>query len=939
MDPLSVTAGIIAVLQISSNVVKYLADVRGAPESRKRLMVEISLTRGILGSVQLLTQGVTQDLLKEPLQECIKTLKYLENKLAPSDKRRIKFEQALRWPFDKSEIDETFRTLERQKSLFELALQNDQRALLHAIEKQQDETKSKVEAVSIGVAELQEGHRDQKRRHDEKKRQDILDWLSPLSFDTKQNDVYSQRQERTGIWLLEHPNFVPWINGNYGTLWCPGIAGAGKTVLSAIIVHYLLSRFQSSEIGIAWIYFDYRERDQQKIASLVACLVQQLARRRTLLSDELEDLYTEHSRTQNPVSLNDYSRLLHLETQRSAKTFLVIDALDECTEEGGTRRNLVAELQRLSSNVQVLFTSRPLPRIGELLDNPQQLEIRASKEDVRIYVETQLWAEDQLRDNLERDATLLEAIIHSVVDKTQGMFLLARLYLTALAQYDNPKRLRDALDRLPEEYSEVYGQVMRRIREQAPARKHRSLQVLSCLAYARAPLTATALQHALAVEQGDSDITEHALTNLNTLLSACLGLVVIDTESQEIRFVHYTTQEYFNNNRAQVLPDGPRSIALTCLNYLSLDELSQGSCKTKTEFVTRKMRYPFLVYAAKYWGHHARGEIEKVLQDQIITFLNHDGRRLCAHQCWNKDYVDSALNVAAALGLAHIVELLITQGASVSWCNEKNRQALHRAAEEGDYDDVVHVLLDHGAHVDAQRQAGWRPLHEAAKFGNDKVIRVLLERGAEILTHNHNAAPPFHEAVTYARHTSMMILLDGGADVKGLRPSPSYISPLHQTACWGRDETMRLLLKNGADIHQRDEEGRTALHRAAEHGQLTTTKTLIDENSDISAKDKWGKTPLAWAANRRHADVTRLLLETATQRLGIHAALTPLHHAAEHGEVQAVRVLLEQGAELFWKDELNRNPLRLAQQNGHTEIAELLVEHATRQLETVLECF
>lgn len=127
MDPLSVTAGIIAVLQISSNVVKYLADVRDAPDSRKRLMVEISLTRGILSSVQLLTEGATQDLLKEPLQECIKTLQQLQNKLAPSGKRRARLEQALRWPFNKGEVDETLRTLERQKSLFELALQNDQR--------------------------------------------------------------------------------------------------------------------------------------------------------------------------------------------------------------------------------------------------------------------------------------------------------------------------------------------------------------------------------------------------------------------------------------------------------------------------------------------------------------------------------------------------------------------------------------------------------------------------------------------------------------------------------------------------------------------------------------------------------------------------------------------------------------------------------------------
>jgi hypothetical protein len=78
--------------------------------------------------------------------------------------------------------------------------------------------------------------------------QDIMDWLSPINFSAKQNDIFSKRHEGTAQWLLEHDVFKAWVNGTQKVLWCPGIriiscpkfqgftdfvtAGSGKTVLA-----------------------------------------------------------------------------------------------------------------------------------------------------------------------------------------------------------------------------------------------------------------------------------------------------------------------------------------------------------------------------------------------------------------------------------------------------------------------------------------------------------------------------------------------------------------------------------------------------------------------------------------------------------------------------------------------------------------------------------
>ena len=57
--------------------------------------------------------------------------------------------------------------------------------------------------------------------------------------------------------------------------------------------------------------------------------------------------------------------------------------------------------------------------------------------------------------------------------------------------------------------------------------------------------------------------------------------------------------------------------------------------------------------------------------------------------------------------------------------------ALHWAVEVGDT-EVVRILLEHGAYVDAQTTEGQTALHEAARAGDTEVVRILLEHRANI---------------------------------------------------------------------------------------------------------------------------------------------------------------------------------------------------------------
>jgi hypothetical protein len=134
-DPLGVAASIITVIQLASVVTKYIKDAHGGSDERLRLRDEIRNTVCVL---EMLQDRAEETDLKEswakslkpirspngPLAQFSKTLELLIIKLAP--KSRLKqISQTVKWPLDKGEVVSLLHSLERQKAMFNLALQSD----------------------------------------------------------------------------------------------------------------------------------------------------------------------------------------------------------------------------------------------------------------------------------------------------------------------------------------------------------------------------------------------------------------------------------------------------------------------------------------------------------------------------------------------------------------------------------------------------------------------------------------------------------------------------------------------------------------------------------------------------------------------------------------------------------------------------------------------
>ena len=151
--------------------------------------------------------------------------------------------------------------------MFTLALQHDNLGLSRSIQEELFRAQDGIHTVNKALEEvkLQQTDRDV---------QDVLDWLSPLKFWAKQIDVFEKRHPETGTWLLQHDTFKHWLSGTRKRIFCPGIPGAGKTVLASVIVDHLGMTFRNDNVGIAYVYCSYNDSNQTAI-NLVGSLLHQ----------------------------------------------------------------------------------------------------------------------------------------------------------------------------------------------------------------------------------------------------------------------------------------------------------------------------------------------------------------------------------------------------------------------------------------------------------------------------------------------------------------------------------------------------------------------------------------------------------------------------------------------------------------------------------------
>ena len=180
---------------------------------------------------------------------------------------------------------------------------------------------------------------------------------------------------------------------------------------------------------------------------------------------------------------------------------------------------------------------------------------------------------------------------------------------------------------------------------------------------------------------------------------------------------------------------------------------------------------------------------------------------------------------------------------------------------------------------------------------------------------------------------------------------------LYQAALTGHADIVRELLAAGADATTKlSHDLATPLHIAAYLGHRAATKVLLeharkatDQTGIINAATKDGATPLFFAAEQCHHEIVAELINAGANpkaSVGNHKPngnLTPLHIAAEKGNLEFIKALLDSEFKNFPIDtrcSQNATPLHWAPQSEHTDVVSYLLKLRSRQLsQPVQGCF
>lgn len=151
-------------------------------------------------------------------------------------------------------------------------------------------------------------------------------------------------------------------------------------------------------------------------------MLQQIARRRSNISDNIRNLYESYKRQDKLPSWREYSSLLKTEVQIFSKVFIVVDALDEFCETNNSRHVFLNELQKLLPPARLLFTSRPnIADIPLYFKNYSTLEVLARDEDIKKYIDERISQNRRLKHFVQADCTLRDTIIETVLSNVKGM--------------------------------------------------------------------------------------------------------------------------------------------------------------------------------------------------------------------------------------------------------------------------------------------------------------------------------------------------------------------------------------------------------------------------------------------------------------------------------------------------------------------------------------
>uniref|UniRef100_A0A3P8N5Z8 SOCS box domain-containing protein n=1 Tax=Astatotilapia calliptera TaxID=8154 RepID=A0A3P8N5Z8_ASTCA len=272
---------------------------------------------------------------------------------------------------------------------------------------------------------------------------------------------------------------------------------------------------------------------------------------------------------------------------------------------------------------------------------------------------------------------------------------------------------------------------------------------------------------------------------------------------------------------------------------------------------------------------------------------------------------DTALTLAAEAGQVENIKLLLKHGASPHNNNSRNESPLLIAVRQRSYDMVLSLIMG-GAFVEQVCLTKWRAIHEAAKEGCAAIMMLLLRHGAKITSRDGHG-----------------------------------VTPLGIAAEHGNSEVLDILIHHGGDVNAQASNGDTVLYDATGSGNLDCVKLLLEHGANPNVASYACQLPIHRAAYEGYILILRTLIPITTKRAIRLSGQSPVHSAADGGQVQCLELLIQKGYDVNALlhahisenyGDLRKTPLYFAVSNGDVTCSERLLAAGARTDLDPLRC-
>ncbi|KAL3262636.1 hypothetical protein ABHI18_002599 [Aspergillus niger] len=750
----------------------------------------------------------------------------------------------------------------------------------------------------------------------------------------------NRREQGTCQWIFQEESYKAWLFGSYRTLYFIGPAGSGKTFMAASVTENLRNTFALSDVAVVFLFCEDEKEDSPRSSiSMLENFLAQLVHRRGAASHTTAALYESEEFLRGQASAKAYQSAIRAEVNHFSKVFVIIDGLDLF----GEKDRILNRFHKLPEHAQLLITLREARHEKDVC-----IPIRASQRDLETYIDARLGRDSGLTALLEQyppEYELRDAVIAQVALRSRGLFLLAQLHMDLLSRCPDASVLQTTLLHLPNTLNDAYAESMKQL---ASHNLHAS-RCISWTLYAYRPLTVAELEYAVFFEPQNGAAQKQPSSFEHILYVETAGILIVDQITTTVHLVHRTAKEYLTGAAARVFfPTARKHIAETCLTVIASDEVVDDFYLNHRA-TPKVSNSSLLAYAATYWGDHVRElpEEEQTTQVLIGTFLNKlCWRRPPIYEDYSEDDTDifpelglaryypdwSALHVLAYFGITTKAKRLIEKGADVNANdNALGLTPLHCAAHRG-HEEMVELLLDNKANINATSNEGYTAMHLAAEQGQRRIMRLLLSRRANSRTANRKGVTALHLAVGTALDEATVPLLIKSRSDMDAQNALTGNTTLHIAIELRRPRVLLFLLEKGANLNIFNKQGLTPLQLAAKLDNCEALTMLLEKGSKVDFCSLSGLTALHIAAMENNwiaFDI--LMVGGADINTWDEDGETLLHKQARQASSSTVAShLLEQGANIEARTSQGYTPLQCAAMDGNKKMFFFLLENGAK---------